>query len=306
LTSPALDDAVARAFYTERFDDYLALEQGASVQTSRAYKLDITRFVTYAKVKGASAPSEIGARMLREYVYHLKDLGLSPASIRRNVSAVRSYFRFLVGEGHVVRDPSERLETPKRWRTLPEVLGVEEVEKLLAAPSLDEPLAFRDRAMLELAYGAGLRVSEWISLSVRDVMLKDHLVRVFGKGAKERLVPIGRRAIGAIAIYLRELRPNLEKGEGKGVLFLNARGQPLSRMGAWKILRKYVDQAGITKPVSPHTLRHSFATHLLEGGADLRAVQEMLGHVDISTTQIYTHVDREYLRAVHRQFHPRA
>lgn len=178
---------------------------------------------------------------------------------------MRSYFKFLLGEGLVVRDPSERLETPKRWRTLPEVLGVEEVEKLLAAPSLDEPLAFRDRAMLELAYGAGLRVSEWISLNVRDVMLQDHLVRVFGKGAKERLVPIGRKAIGAIAIYLRELRPSLEKGEGKGVLFLNARGQPLSRMGAWKILRKYVRQAGITKPVSPHTLRHSFATHSLEG-----------------------------------------
>ncbi len=159
--------------------------------------------------------------------------------------------------------------------------------------------------MLELAYGAGLRVSEWISLNVRDVLLQDHLVRVLGKGAKERLVPIGRRAIGAIAIYLRELRPKLERGEGKGVLFLNARGEPLSRMGAWKILRKYVDQAGIKKPVSPHTLRHSFATHLLEGGADLRAVQEMLGHVDISTTQIYTHVDREYLRTVHKQFHPR-
>jgi integrase/recombinase XerD len=244
--------------------------------------------------------------MLREFVYHLKDLGLSPASIRRNVSAVRTYFKFMLGEGFVVRDPSERLETPKRWRTLPEVLGIEEIEKLLAAPSLDEPLAFRDRAMLELAYGAGLRVSEWISLGVRDVMLQDHVVRVFGKGAKERLVPIGRRAIGAIAIYLRELRPKLEKGEGKGRLFLNSRGRPLSRMGAWKILRKYVDQVGITKPVSPHTLRHSFATHLLEGGADLRAVQEMLGHVDISTTQIYTHVDREYLRSVHKQFHPRA
>jgi len=300
-----LDDSVSRAFFVERFDDFLALEQGASVQTSSAYKLDIARFVTYAKVKGAASPLDIGARTLREYVYHLKDLGLSPASIRRNVSAVRTYFKFLLGEGHVVRDPSERLETPKRWRTLPEVLGVEEVEKLLAAPSLDEPLAFRDRAMLELAYGAGLRVSEWISLGVRDVMLQDHLVRVFGKGAKERLVPIGRRAIGAIAIYLRELRPSLEKGEGKGILFLNARGQPLSRMGAWKMLRKYVEQAGITKPVSPHTLRHSFATHLLEGGADLRAVQEMLGHVDISTTQIYTHVDREYLRSVHKQFHPR-
>ena len=297
---------MARAFYIERFDDFLALEQGASVQTSKAYSLDIARFVTYATVKGATAPPNVSARALREYVYHLKDLGLAPASIRRNVSAVRTYFKFLVGEGYVVRDPSERLETPKRWRTLPEVLGVEEVEKLLTAPSLDEPLAFRDRAMLELAYGAGLRVSEWISLGVRDVMLRDHLVRVFGKGAKERLVPIGRKAIGAIAVYLRELRPSLERGEGKGVLFLNARGQPLSRMGAWKILRKYVNQAGITKPVSPHTLRHSFATHLLEGGADLRAVQEMLGHVDISTTQIYTHIDREYLRSVHKQFHPRS
>lgn len=306
MNKQELDDAIARAFYAERFDDFLALERGASVQTSRAYKLDVARFVTYAAVKGASSPLDVGARTLREFVYHLKDLGLAPASIRRNVSAVRTYFKFLLAEGHVVRDPSERLEAPKRWRTLPEVLGVEEVEKLLAAPSLDEPLAFRDRAMLELAYGAGLRVSEWISLTVRDVMLQDHLVRVFGKGAKERLVPIGRRAIGAIAIYLRELRPSLEKGEGKGVLFLNARGQPLSRMGAWKILRKYVEQSGITKPVSPHTLRHSFATHLLEGGADLRAVQEMLGHVDISTTQIYTHVDREYLRSVHKQFHPRA
>jgi len=297
---------VSRAFFVERYDDFLALEQGASVETSRAYKLDIARFVTYASVKGAKNPIDVGARTLREYVYHLKDLGLSAASIRRNISAVRSYFRFLLAEGHVVRDPSERLETPKKWRTLPDVLGVEEIEKLLAAPSLDEPMAFRDRAMLELAYGAGLRVSEWISLHVRDVMLQDHLVRVFGKGAKERLVPIGRRAIAAIAIYLRELRPKLEKGEGKGILFLNARGEPMSRMGAWKILRKYVDQVGITKPVSPHTLRHSFATHLLEGGADLRAVQEMLGHVDISTTQIYTHVDREYLRSVHKQFHPRA
>jgi len=304
--SNSLDDAVARAFFVERFDDFLALEQGASVQTSSAYKLDIARFVAYASVKGAKSPIDVGARTLREYVYHLKDLGLSPASIRRNVSAVRTYFKFLLAEGHVVRDPSERLETPKKWRTLPDVLAVDEIEKLLAAPSLDEPLAFRDRAMLELAYGAGLRVSEWISLTVRDVMLQDHLVRVFGKGGKERLVPIGRRAIGAIAIYLRELRPKLEKGEGKGILFLNARGQPLSRMGAWKILRKYVDQVGITKPVSPHTLRHSFATHLLEGGADLRAVQEMLGHVDISTTQIYTHLDREYLRTVHKQFHPRA
>ena len=250
-------------------------------------------------------PTDVTSRTLREFVYHLKDLGLSPSSIRRNISAVRTYFRFLLADGVVVRDPSERLETPQRWRTLPDVLTVQEIERLLAAPTLDDPLVFRDRAMLELAYGAGLRVSEWITLGVRDALLEDKLVRVFGKGSKERLVPIGRTAIGAVATYLRELRPRLEKGSGKGILFLNARGEPLSRMGAWKILRRYVERAGITKDVSPHTLRHSFATHLLEGGADLRAVQEMLGHADISTTQIYTHVDREYLRQVHRQFHPR-
>ena len=166
-------------------------------------------------------------------------------------------------------------------------------------------MAFRDRAMLELGYGAGLRVSEWIGIGVQDLMLDDGVVRVFGKGAKERLVPVGRAATGAVGMYLRELRPRLERGEGKGRLFLNVRGRPLSRMGAWQILRKYVTKAGINTRVTPHTLRHSFATHLLEGGADLRAVQEMLGHVDISTTQIYTHVDREYLRSIHKQYHPR-
>jgi len=299
-------DDVARNFQLERFHDHLAMEKGASPRTNEAYLRDVARFATFCLTKGATTPATASARVLREYVYHLKDLGLSPASIRRNVSAVRSYFRFMIAEGELVRDPSEKLEAPKRWRSLPEVLTVDEAEKLLQAPSLDEPLAFRDRAMLELAYGAGLRVSEWITLGVKDVLMEDHLVRVFGKGSKERLVPIGRKAIGAVAIYLRELRPKLERGQGKGIMFLNARGEPLSRMGAWKILRKYVDAAGITKPVSPHTLRHSFATHLLEGGADLRAVQEMLGHADISTTQIYTHVDREFLRSVHRQYHPRA
>ena len=300
-----IDPALARAFLLERFADFLALEQGSSPRTSEAYGRDVERLVVYTISKGGRLPTDISSRMLREFVYHLKDLGLAPASIRRNVSAVRTYFRFLLGDGIVVRDPSERLETPKRWRSLPDVLTVDEVSRLLAAPTLDDPLTFRDRALLELAYGAGLRVSEWITLAVRDVLLEEGLVRVFGKGSKERLVPIGRSAIGAVAIYLRELRPRLEKGEGRGILLLNARGQPLTRMGAWKILRRYVERAQITKHVSPHTLRHSFATHLLEGGADLRAVQEMLGHADISTTQIYTHVDREYLRSVHRQYHPR-
>jgi integrase/recombinase XerD len=300
-----MEDQLARAFLLDRFEDFIALEQGLSPRTSEAYGRDIARLATYALVKGAGAPQDVSASLLRQYVYHLKDLGLAPASIRRNISAVRTYFRFLLDDGAVARDPSERIETPGRWRDLPDVLTVDEVERLLAAPTLDEPLAFRDRALLELAYGAGLRVSEWISLGVKDVLMDQALVRVFGKGGKERLVPIGRSAIGAVALYTRELRPRLERGAGLGVLFLNARGAPLSRMGAWKILRRHVDSAGITKHVSPHTLRHSFATHLLEGGADLRAVQEMLGHADISTTQIYTHVDREYLRSVHKQFHPR-
>ena len=302
-----LDEGAVLRFQLDRFGDYLTLEQGTSPRTLEAYRRDVERLVDYVRTKGGTSPVDITSRMLREFVYHLKDVGLSPSSIRRNISAVRTYFRFLLADGAVTRDPSERLETPKRWRTLPEVLTVAEIEKLLAAPTLDDPLAFRDRAMLELAYGAGLRVSEWITLGTRDVLLEDKLVRVFGKGSKERLVPIGRSAIGAVATYIRELRPRLERNGagGKGILFLNARGSPLTRMGAWKILRRYVERAGIEKTVSPHTLRHSFATHLLEGGADLRAVQEMLGHADISTTQIYTHVDREYLRQVHKQYHPR-
>jgi len=300
-----LEDGVARAFLLERFQEYLALEDGSSPRTLEAYGRDLERMTVWCTVKGVASPSALTPALLREFVYHLKDIGLSPASIRRSVSATRTYFKFMIGEGQMQSDPSERLETPRKWRTLPEILTIDEVNKLLSSISIDEPLVFRDRAMLELAYGAGLRVSEWIDLGTQDLMLDDGVLRVFGKGSKERLVPIGRSAIGAVGMYLRELRPRLERGEGKGRLFLNARGKPLSRMGAWKLLRKYVELAGIEKHVSPHTLRHSFATHLLEGGADLRAVQEMLGHADISTTQIYTHVDREYLRSVHKQYHPR-
>ncbi len=306
MTTPDEERAqLDRGFFLRRFEDVLILEHGASPRTVEAYGRDVIRCAAYAREHGVTDASKLTPRLLREYVYTLKDLGLSGATIRRNVSALRTWFRVMLAEGVVTHDPTERLETPSRWRTLPEVLTVEEVLKLLVAPGLDEPLAFRDRAMLELAYGAGLRVSEWITLAIRDVLLEESLVRVMGKGSKERLVPIGRSAIGALAVYMRELRPTLEKGAGEGILFLNARGEALSRMGAWKILRKYVQKAGIERPVSPHTLRHSFATHLLEGGADLRAVQEMLGHADIATTQLYTHIDREYLRSVHRSFHPR-
>jgi integrase/recombinase XerD len=294
-----------RVWLLDRFGEFLTLEQGASARTVEAYGRDLARLADWSATRHRVTPRELSPADLRAFVYHLKDLGLAPASIRRSVSAVRSYFAFLLGEAEVAHDPSTRLEVPKRWRTLPNVLTANDVKRLMDAVPVDEPLAFRDRAMLELAYGAGLRVSEWIGIATQDLQLDEGVVRVLGKGAKERLVPVGRVAIGAVAVYLRELRPRLERGQGKGRLFLNARGRPLSRMGAWGILRKYVRRARLTVRVTPHTLRHSFATHLLEGGADLRAVQEMLGHVDISTTQIYTHVDREYLRSVHRQFHPR-
>lgn len=305
MVDATLPDEVLRAFLVERFDDFLSLEHGSADRTREAYRRDVLRLASYALSRSVRAPVQLTPSHLRDFVYHLKDVGLSPSSIRRTIAGLRTWFGFLVAEGVIPGDPSDRLELPKRWQTLPEVLSPDEVTALLAAPSQDDAMYYRDRAMLELAYGAGLRVSEWTSVTVRDVHLDERLVRVLGKGSKERLVPFGRSAAAAIVIYLRELRPRLERGSGKGVLFLNARGEPLSRMGAWTILRKHVGRAGIDKTVTPHTLRHSFATHLLEGGADLRAVQEMLGHADVSTTQVYTHVDREYLRIVHKQYHPR-
>src|SRR5205807_6108529 len=182
-------------------------------------------------------------------------------TIRGQISAIRTYYKFLGGEGSAARDPSERVEAPKRWRTLPAVLTVAEIDKLLAAPDTDEPLAIRDRALLEFAYATGVRVSELVALKLQDIMFEDGIARVFGKGAKERLVPVGRRALGAVALYAREIRPMFDRGNGKAVLFLNARGTPLSRVGAWGVIKRLARRAGLTKRVTPHTLRHSFATH---------------------------------------------
>ncbi len=307
--APPVEDLasqVTRDFWLEGFRDFLALEAGHSGHTIAAYLRDLRRLGEFARTKQVRDPAAVTPALLRDHVYLLKDLGLSPASIRRAISAIRTYYRFLAGEGRVADDPSDRLESPARWRKLPETLTVAEVEAMLAAPQVDEPLAWRDRALLELGYGAGLRVSELCGLALRDLLLEEGLVRVFGKGGKERLVPLGRQTIGAVSVYLHTLRPELDRGRSAGRVLLNARGAPLSRVGAWGIVKRAAARAGITRRVTPHTLRHSFATHLLEGGADLRAVQEMLGHADLSTTQIYTHVDREYLRTVHRQFHPRA
>ena len=299
-------DDLERAFELPRFLDHLRFERGVSERTLSAYEHDVTRLAVFLKALGRSCPSEATTSDLRAFVLRLKDLGLAPTSISRNISAIRTYFGFLLSEGLVTADPSERIQTPKRWRTLPQVLTLAEITRLLEAPDLDHPLAWRDRAMLEFMYASGVRVSELVDLRLRNLMLGEQIAVVHGKGSKERIVPIGRKAAGALTVYLRELRPRLDKGKSDGRVFLNARGTPLTRMGVWKILRGHLEAAGIETPASPHTLRHSFATHLLEGGADLMAVQEMLGHADISTTQIYTHVDRAYLTEVHRTFHPRA
>jgi integrase/recombinase XerD len=305
MSATAVRLQIDRDFWLENFRDFLALESGHSANTVEAYLRDLRRMGDFATSRGIRDPARLTRVLLREFVFLLKDLGLSPSSIRRSVSAIRTYYGFLVGEGRVKDDPSDRLESPRRGRVLPETLSVSEVEALLASPKVEQPLAWRDRSLLELAYGAGLRVSELCSLGLTDLLLTENLIRVFGKGSKERLVPIGRSVIGAVSVYLHTMRPELDRGKSKGRVLLNARGEPLSRVGAWGVVKRAAERAGITKRVTPHTLRHSFATHLLEGGADLRAVQEMLGHADLSTTQIYTHVDREYLRSVHKQFHPR-
>jgi integrase/recombinase XerD len=298
-------EAAARSWLLELFRDYLALEAGHSANTIDSYLRDLRRFVAWGDALGIGGPGAVTRKQLREFVYALKDLGLSAASIRRQVSAIRTYYGFLLAEGRAEQDPSDRLEMPRRGRQLPDTLSVAELEALLAAPQADQPLAWRDRALLELGYGAGLRVSELCGLTLPNLLLSEGLVRVFGKGSKERLVPIGRKVIGAVSVYLHQVRPTLDRGASQERVLLNARGAPLSRVGAWGVVKRCARVAGIRKRVTTHTLRHSFATHLLEGGADLRAVQEMLGHADLSTTQIYTHVDREYLRSVHRQFHPR-
>ncbi len=305
MTIAELQHRIHRDFLLEGFRDFLSLESGHSPNTVEAYVRDLRRLGEFAASKGVRAPGRVTRHLLRDHIYLLKDLGLSAATIRRAISAIRTYYRFLTGEGHVTDDPSDRLAAPRRGRVLPGALSVAEIEALLAAPLVDEPLAWRDRALLELGYGGGLRVSELCGLLVTDLQLTENLVRVFGKGGKERLVPLGRSVIGAVSVYLHTLRPTLDRGRSGGRLLLNARGQPLSRVGAWGIVKRAAERSGSRKRITPHTLRHSFATHLLEGGADLRAVQEMLGHADLSTTQIYTHVDREYLRSVHKQYHPR-
>lgn len=293
-----------------RYLHVLSLERNASANTIASYRLDLHRYATFLSEQGITRPDEVCEAHTAAFLRSLHDRGLSPRSITRTFSAVRGFHKFLVGDGVTRNNPTETLEAPKLSRSLPDVLTREEVDAILRQPSPAprdvRSLWVRDRALLEALYATGMRVSEVIALRQADVLESEEVVRVFGKGRKERLVPIGRSALRWLARYRTECRALLQKrGRSEDVVFLNARGGPMTRMAVWKIVQSYSRQAGLEKEVHPHTFRHSFATHLLEGGADLRAVQEMLGHSDISTTQIYTHIDREYLKEVHRTFHPR-
>lgn len=307
MSRDSAERALERRFHIEPFLDYLALERGLRPRSCSAYRSDLMRFVAYLAEDGAARdPAAVDHMVLRDYVAHLHREGMAPGSIRRAQSALRAYFGFLDGEGIVTGNPADRMERPAASKKLPEFLSQDEAARLVEAVDPDSAVYWRDRAALELLYATGMRVSELTGMGLADLDLEHCTCLVFGKGGKERLVPVGSTAVEVVERYLRSVRPALDRGKGKGIVLLNQRGTPLSRMSVWTIVSRAAERAGIGRRISPHTLRHSCATHLLEGGADLIVVQELLGHADISTTQIYTHLDREYLRQTHRRYHPRS
>ncbi|MBW2064252.1 MAG: site-specific tyrosine recombinase XerD [Deltaproteobacteria bacterium] len=286
----------------DQFVQYLKVERGLSENTVLSYNRDLVRFSRYLEERKIS-PLMVKQEDLMDYISSLKGR-LSMRSIARSLSAIRMFFRFLVYERKMKANPARLLGTPKIPRNLPETLTPDEVDLLLSQPDCTTPTGQRDKAMLEILYASGVRVSELVDMRFANVNLEGGFVRTVGKGAKERLVPIGQKAIEALRAYLDEGRKALLKRPSP-YLFLTMRGKPMTRQGFWKIIRHYGLKGGLKKPITPHGVRHSFATHLLEGGADLRSVQVMLGHADISTTQIYTHVTRDRLKEVHERYHPR-
>jgi integrase/recombinase XerD len=290
-------------------DEYLSvlkLEKNLSQNTVESYRNDLINLIQFLQNYNIDDPQRIKSNHLADFFKFLKEAGLTSSSASRYHSSLKGFFSYLFQNKYITENPVEKIPTPKLSRKLPQVLTISEIDKILIQPDTSMKLGLRDKAVLELFYACGIRVSELINLKISGLFFLEEIIRVFGKGSKERLVPIGSSAIKWITEYLKQSRPLLEKkNKSENYLFLNTRGTKLSRMGVWKIVDRYVKEAKISKEVHPHTFRHSFATHLLEGGADLRAVQEMLGHVDISTTQIYTHIDRDYIKQVHRDFHPR-
>jgi integrase/recombinase XerD len=296
--------------YCIEYLHFLELEKNASRNTIASYKLDISRYLVFLESAHVRDLNNVTDRHTSRFLGSLRDAGLSPRSVTRAFSAIKGFHKFLIGDKVTTSNPTDSIDAPKLARTLPDVLTQEEVAAILSQPAASERdkknLWVRDKAILETLYATGIRVSELTALKQSHILEHESIIRVFGKGSKERIVPIGKSALRWIDRYTTECRPFLQRRErSREALFLNVRGTPMTRMAIWNIVHTYTIRARITKEVHPHTFRHSFATHLLEGGADLRAVQEMLGHSDISTTQIYTHIDREYLKEVHRTFHPR-
>ncbi len=291
--------------FLDLFLNYLTVERGLARNTLEAYGRDLARYLDFLEKNHLTTPDAITPPLVLRFLARLREDGLAPRSRARALVALRSFHKFLLSEGHAARNPTALVEAPKSLNRLPHSLSPADVDRLLAAPRGEEPLALRDRAMLEVLYATGLRVTELVTLKLADLQLDVGYLRAFGKRSKQRIVPLGEIAMAELEHYLKGARPLLDRGEGGAVLFLSRTGEGLTRQGFWKIIKRRAREAGIGKEISPHTLRHSFATHLLENGADLRAVQTMLGHADISTTQIYTHVTRERLRRLHEQHHPR-
>ena len=289
----------------EQFLHYLTVEKGLSKNTTDAYNHGLTRFFIHLRGKGVQEIREVDKFHIRGFLLALRRKNLNTKSIVRDLAAIRSFFRFLIQEGILQSNPAEELDSPKVARTLPEILTLKEIEQILEQPDPQTPLGIRDRAMLEMLYATGMRVSELTQLPTHQVNLEAGYVLVYGKGSKERIIPLGSEALKWVTAYLKTARGPLLKRKESPSLFVNRSGKGMSRQRFWKTLKEYGRRAGLRKRITPHLLRHSFASHLLERGADLRSVQMMLGHVDISSTQIYTHVAGERLKKIHKQYHPR-
>lgn len=290
----------------DQFLDYVALERGLSENTREAYANDLRRFAAYLQSRRVTSLNQATRKHVLDFLMNEKEERLSTNTISRRLVSIKVFFRYLQQEGLLNQNVTDIMDSPRLWKILPDVLSVQDIDRLLGAPDEKKVLGLRDRAMLELMYATGLRVSELVNLTLSDLHFDDGYLRCVGKGSKERVVPFGQSARAWLVRYLEQGRAALLRGRETGAVFVTRRGVPFSRKSIWKMIRRHARDAGITKRVTPHTLRHSFASHLLANGAQLRVIQEMLGHADISTTQIYTHVDPSRLRSIHSQFHPRA
>ena len=292
--------------FLERFLEYISLERGLSINTKKAYADDLGQFLNWLNERHITSLDIVSRKQILDHLMALKANGMATNSISRHLVTIKVFFRFLQQEGLLDRNVTDTMDSPRLWKILPDTLSEKEVSQLLAAPDLRKPLGLRNRAILEVFYASGLRVSELANLQVPNLHIDDDYIRVIGKGRKERLIPIAKESAEFLIRYLEEVRPLLCENPHQQSVFISRQERPLNRQRLWQIIKKYTQEAGIMKNVTPHTLRHSFASHLLQNGAPLRVIQEMLGHVDIATTQVYTHVNPERLKSIHQQFHPRA